>query len=178
MRSRFAALLTNTTGRHAPASHQIEDLKAEVAELRERLSAELAQSSLPPSSDQFSHQRKLEKQPQAACAALNLVIQVMAAGSSWQQRLIVLLSSDQSDAPNAGNYCWAMTRPKRHQVSEIPPAKAEVTEYRRHILCCLHAGAKNQAQWPEQMPKGASALVASHHQLFDREIGSESPRYG
>jgi hypothetical protein len=45
-------------------------------------------------------------------------------------------------------------RPERHQVSEIPAAKAEVTEYRRHTLCCLACGAKNQAQWPAAMPKG------------------------
>jgi transposase len=42
---------------------QIEDLKAEVAELRERLSQNSRNSSLPPSSDPLSHQRKLEKRP-------------------------------------------------------------------------------------------------------------------
>jgi transposase len=42
---------------------QIEDLTAEVAELRERLSQNSRNSSLPPSSDQLSHQRKVEKRP-------------------------------------------------------------------------------------------------------------------
>ena len=42
---------------------QIEDLQAEVAELRERLSQNSRNSSLPPSSDQLSHQRKVAKRP-------------------------------------------------------------------------------------------------------------------
>jgi len=47
------------------------------------------------------------------------------------------------------------SHPARHQVSEIPMAKAEVTEYRRHKLACLSCGAVTEADWPAEMPGGS-----------------------
>jgi transposase len=44
--------------------------------------------------------------------------------------------------------------PVRHQVSEIPPVKAEVTEYQQHRLSCQACGAVTEAEWPEEMPRG------------------------
>jgi transposase len=37
----------------------------------------------------------------------------------------------------------------------VPPARAEVTEYRRHALRCLACGALTRADWPEDVPRGA-----------------------
>ncbi|MBA3806738.1 MAG: IS66 family transposase, partial [Acidobacteria bacterium] len=45
--------------------------------------------------------------------------------------------------------------PARHQVTEIPPAQAEVTEYRRHTLDCAACGVKTQAEWGEEVPEGS-----------------------
>ena len=45
--------------------------------------------------------------------------------------------------------------PARHQVSEIPPVKAEVAEYRRHRLSCLACGEVTAAEWPREMPRGS-----------------------
>src|ERR1044072_208505 len=42
--------------------------------------------------------------------------------------------------------------PARHQVSEVPRCKAELTEYRRHSLRCLACGLINKDRWPEDMP--------------------------
>lgn len=39
-------------------------------------------------------------------------------------------------------------QPERHQVSEVPPVKVEVTEYRRHSLSCGGCGAVTPAGWP------------------------------
>jgi transposase len=55
--------------------------------------------------------------------------------------------------------------PARRQLSELPPVKAEVTEYRQHTLHCLHCGAQTRAEWPEELPSGsfgprAQAIVA------------------
>ncbi len=55
--------------------------------------------------------------------------------------------------------------PVRHQVSEIPPVKAEVTEYQQHRLSCQACEAVTAAEWPEEMPRGnfgprAQAIVA------------------
>jgi transposase len=38
--------------------------------------------------------------------------------------------------------------PERHQVSEVPPVRAEVTEYRRHTLRCRCCGQVTRADWP------------------------------
>ena len=46
-------------------------------------------------------------------------------------------------------------QPARHQVSELPRVKAEVTEYRRHGLTCLACGAVTAAEWPAEMPAGS-----------------------
>jgi transposase len=56
-------------------------------------------------------------------------------------------------------------QPQRQQVSEVPPAKAIITEYRRHTLRCSNCGAETQADWPAEMPRGsfgprAEAIVA------------------
>jgi transposase len=40
-------------------------------------------------------------------------------------------------------------------VREIPPARAEVVEYRRHTLCCERCGAKTPAEWGEEVPEGS-----------------------
>lgn len=45
--------------------------------------------------------------------------------------------------------------PARHEVSEAPSGKAQVTEYRRHCLRCLACGTLNQADWSEAMPRGS-----------------------
>jgi transposase len=44
--------------------------------------------------------------------------------------------------------------PVGHQFSEIPPVKAEVTEYHQHRLSCQACGAVTEAEWPEEMPRG------------------------
>ena len=133
---------------------QIEDLKAEVAELRERLSQNSRNSSLPPSSDQLSHQRKLERRPTGRLRGA----QLGHPGHGRRLKLAAELDHIVELRPHSCAQCGQLLLghdplPERHQVSEVPAAKAEMTEYRRHTLCCLRCGAKNQAQWPKQMPK-------------------------
>jgi hypothetical protein len=45
--------------------------------------------------------------------------------------------------------------PVRHQVSGIPPVKAEVTEYQQHRLSCPACGEVTAAEWPQEMPSGS-----------------------
>ena len=45
--------------------------------------------------------------------------------------------------------------PARHQVTEVPPVRPVVTEYRRHTLRCLGCGAATAADWPAGMPPGS-----------------------
>lgn len=44
--------------------------------------------------------------------------------------------------------------PARHQVTEVPPVRPVVTEYRRHTLSCPDCGTATTADWPAAMPAG------------------------
>ena len=39
-------------------------------------------------------------------------------------------------------------KPRRHQVTELPLVKAQVTEYQLHSVTCLRCGAENRAELP------------------------------
>jgi len=45
--------------------------------------------------------------------------------------------------------------PQRHQVVEIPPVQAQVTEYQLHTLRCARCGQLTEADWPVGVPRGA-----------------------
>ena len=45
--------------------------------------------------------------------------------------------------------------PIRHQVTELPPVRAKVTEYQLHTLPCAHCGTSTTAPLPDGVPKGA-----------------------
>jgi transposase len=44
--------------------------------------------------------------------------------------------------------------PARHQVTELPAVRPEVTEYQRHTLPCLAGGTQTSGDWPPAMPPG------------------------
>lgn len=76
-----------------------------------------------------------------------------------------LLAVDQVDQlvnlkPTCCGTCGALLLgddpdPVRHQVTELPRVKPEVTEYRQHTLTCLACGASTQADCPVDMPPGS-----------------------
>ena len=135
---------------------RIQDMKAEIAELRERLGQNSHNSSRPPSfgppyrkprptrrpagrqsGEQPGHQghgRKLKP-----AGEVDRIIELKPASCARCGHLLP------GDDPH----------PERHQVSEVPRAKAEVTEYWRHTVPCLACGAANQAPWPVEMPPGS-----------------------
>ena len=46
-------------------------------------------------------------------------------------------------------------RPARHQVTEVPPVRPVVIEYRRHTRTCPDCGTPTTADWPAGMPSGS-----------------------
>jgi transposase len=68
--------------------------------------------------------------------------------------------------------------PRRHQVAEIPPVQAEVTEYRLHRLTCPDCGTRTSASLPSGVPAGAFgprlqahlAVLAGGYRLGKRPI--------
>jgi transposase len=135
---------------------RLKKLELEVAELRERLGQNSQNSSKPPSSDPPSVSRPNKYQPTGRKRGGQR-------GQHGQSRN--LLPLEEVDAvielrPTSCGQCGQLLlgedpHPVRHQVSEIPVAKTEVTEYRQHRLTCLSCGAVTEAEWPTEMPRGS-----------------------
>jgi transposase len=134
----------------------LKKLELEVAGLRERLGQNSQNSSKPPSSDPPSVSRQNNRQPSG---------RKRGGQPGHQGRARKLLPVEEVDTvielrPTACQQCGRLLLgddpdPVRHQVSEIPPVKAEVTEYRQHRLSCLACGEVTAAQWPGKMPRGS-----------------------
>lgn len=135
---------------------ELETLRLEVAELRERLGRNSQNSSQPPSADPpfqrpaRPHQktgRKRGGQP---------------GHSGYGRKLVPLSEVDRvlELRPTACGQCGSLLlgndpQPVRRQVSEIPPTRAVITEYQLHTLSCLHCGNANTAVWPADLPTGS-----------------------
>lgn len=127
----------------------VEDLKAEISELRERLGQNSGNSSRPPSSDPPSYERKPKREPKG---------RKRGGQPGHQGSARRLLPAEEVDhlvelKPPACAGCGRKLRgddpvPERHQLSEAPVVQAEVTEYRRHALRCRWCGAVTRADWP------------------------------
>jgi transposase len=153
-RIRFSAYEKKIAGLEEKAA-EVESLKTEVAALRERLGQNSSNSSLPPSSDAPRHCRPARREPSGRKQGAQ-------AGHPGRGRK--LKPAEEVDRvvdlrPERCGRCGRRLRgddaqPKRHQVTEIPPARAEVIEYRRHTLCCEGCGAKTAAEWGEGAAEG------------------------
>ena len=135
---------------------QVEDLKAEINELKERLGQNSRNSSRPPSSDPPSSKVKPPSKPRSR----NQGAQKGHEGRSRPLKPINevdhVIELKPQDCTQCGNPLTGDDPdPSRHQVSEIPCVKAEVTEYRKHSLRCASCGARNNADWPIEMARGS-----------------------
>ncbi len=127
----------------------IDDLKAEIAELRERLGQNSGNSSKPPSSDPPSYKPKPPRESKG---------RKKGGQPGHQGSTRKLLPVEEVDhvaelRPAACAGCGRKLRgddpqPERHQISEVPLVHAEVTEYRRHALRCGRCGVVTRADWP------------------------------
>lgn len=136
---------------------KVEELEAEIAELKERVGRNSRNSSKPPSSDgpdvppktsgRTKSKRKQGGQP----------------GHEGKTRELVPLEQVKEShdiKPEVCRQCGEDlagedTEPYRHQVTEIPPAVAEVFEYRLHTLSCSACGGDTSAELPPGVPTGA-----------------------
>ena len=133
-----------------------EQLGERIGKLEERLNQNSQNSSKPPSSD--GPERPVR--PREAGSARRRGGQP---GHEGYTRL--LKASEEVDAivdarPTSCGGCGALLlgddpTPERRQVTEVPRVEAEITEYRRHSLCCMACGAVTRAQWPAEIPSGS-----------------------
>jgi transposase len=140
----------------AEALEVIEHLLARIGELEERLRQSSQNSSRPPSSDAPAVDRPATRPPSRRRPGGQ-------PGHEGHQRM--LLPADQVDTlvpvkPRRCRRCAAPLHgvdatPGRHQVTELPPLQAHVTEYQLHTLACAHCGATTAATLPAGVPRGA-----------------------
>lgn len=134
---------------------EIESLKTEVAALRERLGQNSANSSRPPSSDPPQSNRRSRREGSGKKRGA----QVGHPGAGRPLKSVAEVDRLVDLRPLRCRRCGRRLagddpEPARHQVGEIPPARAELTEYRRHTLGCATCGAKTAAEWGEEVPAG------------------------
>ncbi len=125
---------------------EIENLKTEVAALRERLGQNSSNSSLPPSSDAPLHSRPTRRESSGKRQGA----QVGHQGSGRDLKSVEEVDRIVDFRPTRCRQCGRRLKgddpqPARRQVMEIPPARVEVSEYRRHTLCCRTCGVKTEA---------------------------------
>jgi transposase len=156
------------------------ELRARVQELEARLGQNSTNSSRPPASDP----PETPPRPPAPRTGRRRGGQP---GHPPHQR--TLLSPDQVDAvvahwPTHCRQCQrpvvpeAVGEPVRHQVTELPPMRAVVTEHQLHRVRCAHCGTTTCAELPADVPVGAFgprlqatvAVLSGRYRLSRREV--------
>lgn len=135
----------------------VQALEAEIAGLRERVNRNSRNSSRPPSSDGPEVPRK---PCQRAKSGRKRGGQKGHKGAKRKLIPVEQVKEVHHVKPDVCRDCGHALagedpEPYRHQVTEIPPVVAEVTEYRLHSLACPACGTETRAQLPNGVPQGA-----------------------
>jgi transposase len=159
--------------------NRVVNLEEKVANLEEQLKRNSGNSSQPPSQDgpEKAVLKKSEKSARKRGGQ---------PGHPGAKRTLVpleLVKESHDIKPTHCGHCdSALTgddpNPYRHQVVEIPPVVAEVTEYRLHTCTCQQCGRKTRALLPDGVPTGAFGprieamvgLLSGQYHLSKREI--------
>src|SRR6516225_8334841 len=158
---------------------RLQALQQQVAQLTQRLNQNSTNSSRPPSSDP-PHVKRRPPKPSAGRQRGGQP------GHARQQRPLVPPEQIKQAIPVKPSACRKCgqdlhgddPQPRRHQVAEIPPVQAEVTESRLHRLTCTACGTRTCAPLPAGVPTGAFgprlqallAVLAGGYRLGKRPI--------
>ncbi|MBN9119575.1 MAG: IS66 family transposase [Planctomycetes bacterium] len=131
---------------------QIDDLRAEVSDLRDRLNRDSSNSSVPPSADP----------PHAKPAPSRAPSGKRKGGQPGHPRAVRPLLPPDIIHHLKPKHCRRCRHhlggtdpdPLVHQVHEIPAVRPSVTEYRRHRLACSHCAAVTCAELPVGVASG------------------------
>ena len=135
---------------------QIAKLETEVAHFREQVNRNSCNSSKPPSSDGPG----VPPRPKAEPSGRKVGGQKGHHGHGRKLKPPQQVDRIVVCKPDTCSQCGTLllgedTTPQRHQVSELPKTKPEITEYQLHTLTCVVCGAKTSGSWPEDMPEGS-----------------------
>lgn len=136
---------------------RVQELEAEIAELKERVNRNSRNSSKPPSSD------GPDVPPKTSGGTKSKRQRGGQPGHEGKTRKLVPIEQVKEShdiRPGVCRQCGKElegedTEPYRHQVTEIPPTVAEVFEYRLHTLSCSACGCDTCAELPPGVPTGA-----------------------
>jgi transposase len=158
---------------------RLQALQRKVDQLTQRLNQNSTHSSRPPSSDP----PHVKRRPPTPATGRKRGGQP---GHARQQRPLVPPEQIKRSVPVKPSACRKCGQalhgedphPRRHQVAEIPPVEAEVTEYRLHRLTCMACGTRTCASLPAGVPTGAFgprlqallAILAGGYRLGKRPI--------
>lgn len=157
----------------------VQALEAEIATLRERVNRNSRNSSRPPSSDGPEVPPKPRRR---AKSGRKRGAQPGHKGTTRKLVPVERVKESHDIKPTVCRDCGHALagedpEPYRHQVTEIPPVVAEVTEYRIHTLTCLVCSTETRAELPAGVPQGAFgprlqamvSLLSGHYHLSKRE---------
>ena len=157
----------------------VQTLEAEIAALRERVNRNSGNSSQPPSSDGPQAPHKPRRRTGSGRKRGG---QKGRKGTTRKLVSVEHVKDVHDIKPDVCRRCGhdlggEDTRLHRHQVTEIPPVVAEVTEYRLHTLTCLECGTETCAKLPPGVPQGAFgprlqamvSLLSGQYHLSKRE---------
>jgi transposase len=167
-------------------------LEAEVRDLKARLGQNSTNSSRPPSSDAPHVKRRLGPPPSGRRAggqpghaghfrALVPPARVDVVVEHWPARCVACAAplTSLASAEAAATAARAVAADYvPHQVTELPPLRAVVTEHRVHRLACPACGATTRATLPVDVPAGAFgprlqatvATLSGRFRLSRREV--------
>jgi transposase len=158
---------------------RMQALEQEVAVLREQLNRNSGNSSQPPSSDGPNQASKPVRRPKSDRQRGG---QPGHAGTTRKLVPLEQVKTSYDLKPPVCRQCGepltgADVEPYRHQVTDIPPVVAEVTEYRLHRLVCEECGVETRAELPAGVPPSAFgprlqamiSLLSGHYHLSKRD---------
>lgn len=136
-------------------SAEIVRLKAEIADLKEKLGQNSRNSSLPPSSDSPFGKSAATREP----SGYGQGAQVGHTGAGHRLKPLDQVDQVIDLRPCVCSFCDSLLlgtdeSPARRQVIEITAAGTSLTEYRRHALRCLACRKLNRAEWSKQAQGG------------------------
>jgi len=157
----------------------VQALQAEIAKFREEVNRNSRNSSQPPSSDGPDVPPKPSRQEQGGRKRGG---QPGHKGTTRKLVAIEQVKEVHDVKPELCRQCGHVLKgedpaPHRHQVTEIPPLVAEVTEHRLHSLSCSDCGVETRGELPAGVPQGAFgprlqalvALLSGRYHLSKRE---------
>jgi len=135
---------------------KVEQLMAEIAELRRRLGLNSRNSSKPPSSDGPEAPRKRSgKKGRKRKRGAQKGHEPHLRRPVEKEKVTRLVELEPEVCPDCGgrHFGESSEEPIRNQYIDIPPIELEVLEYRRHVRTCLYCETLAYAPLPDDAPR-------------------------